>query len=259
MNDIRLAFRLMGKNATFSIVVAAILALCIGANTAVLSVVNAAMVKPLPYADSGRLVHVVSIYADGEPETSVDGVTWELVRDRVPALEIALYGGFGGGVNMGVNGSGVLVHQQRVSAGFFHVLGVVTEAGREFSAEEDRPGGPQAVILSHALFERFFGRDYGAIGRTILLRGEPYTIAGVIPAGFRWEGDADLWTPLRPSTTGEGGGSNYGMIARLRAGATFAEANAQLALLTDEVRARLLWTQLRRACWNREPPGRRHH
>jgi predicted permease len=240
MHDLRYALRLIAKNWTFSLTVILILALCIGANTAVLSVVNAAMVKPLDYPDPGRLGHVVSTYAHGDGfETSVDGVTWELVRDRVPSLEIALYGGgFGDGVNMGVNGRGVFVHQQRVSAGFFHVLGIAPLAGREFTADEDREGGAPAVILSHPLWMRYFAGDYSAIGRAILLRGEPYTVVAVMPAGFEFDSEADLWAPLRPSTHGEGGGSNYGMIARLRPGASFQQASSQLALLTDEVRAR---------------------
>ena len=240
MHDLRYALRLIAKNWTFSLTVILILALCIGANTAVLSVVNTAMVKPLDYPDPGRLAHVVSTYSHGDGfETSVDGVTWELVRDRVPSLDIGMYGGgFGSGVNMGVNGSGVFVHQQRVSSGFFRVLGVAPEAGREFIPDEDREGGAPAVILSHALWKRYFAGDYAAIGRAILLRGEPYTIVGIMPAGFRFDAEADVWTPLRPSTKGEGGGSNYGMIARFRPGATIQQSASQLALLTDEVRAR---------------------
>jgi predicted permease len=238
MHDLRYALRLIARNWTFSATVILILALCIGANTAVLSVVNAAMVRPLPYPQPERLGHVVSIYPHGDPfETSVDGVTWELVRDRVPSLEIALYGGaFGDQVNMGVSGNGILVHQQRVSAGYFHVLGIAPDSGREFSADEDRDGGPAAVILSHATWKRYFGGDRGVIGRGTLLKGEPYTVVGVMPEQF--ESEADVWTPLRPSTKGEGGGSNYGMIARLRPGATFAEARSQLALLTEDVRKR---------------------
>lgn len=240
MHDFRYALRLIAKNWTFSIPVIVILALCVGANTAVLSVVDAAMVKALAYPQPERLVHVVSIYSHGEPfETSVDGVTWELVRDRVPSLELAMYGeGFGDEVNMGVNGSGVLVHQGRVTAGFFHVLGVAPEMGREFSQDEDREGGPVAVMVSHSLWQKYLGGDRGVVGKTILLRGEPHTIIGVMPDGSQMIDEGDVWTALRPSTKGEGSGSNYGMIARLKPGATMAEARAQLALLTDEVRAR---------------------
>jgi predicted permease len=240
MHDLRYAIRLLARNWTFTLTVTLILALCIGANTAVLSVVNAAMVKPLAYPDPGRLAQVVRMYTRGGDafQTNVDGYVWELVRDRVPALEIALFRRTASSVNLGLNGNGVLVRQQRVSAGFFHVLGVAPAAGREFSREEDRDGGPPAVIISHGLWKRYFSGDPGVIGRAILLRGEPYTIVGVMPAGFEWQDQADLWTALRPSTKGEGSGTNYEMIARLRPGVSWQQAQAELALLTHEVRAR---------------------
>src|SRR5271170_104427 len=239
MHDLRYAFRLICQNWAFSLTVIVILALCIGANTAVLSVVNAAMVRPLPYPDPGRLGAVVAIFPHGDNpfENSVDGVSWELVRDRVPSLDAAVYGGsFGNGVNLGVNGSGAFVHQARVSAGFFRVLGIAPLIGREFSADEDRDGGAPVVILSHAVWTKYFNGDGNIVGRGIHLRGEPYTVIGVMPAGFRFEEEADLWTPLRPSPKGEGSGSNYGMIARLKDGANWEQARSQMALLTDDVR-----------------------
>jgi predicted permease len=239
MHDLRYAFRLIRQNWAFSLTVIVILALCIGANTAVLSVVNAAIVRPLPYPDPARLGAVIAIFPHGDNpfENSVDGVSWELVRDRVPSLDGAVYGGsFGNGVNLGVNGSGAFVHQARVSAGFFRVLGIAPLIGREFIADEDRDGGAPVVILSHAVWKKYFNGDRDIVGRGIHLRGEPYTVIGVMPAGFRFEEDADLWTPLRPSPKGEGGGSNYGMIARLKPGATWEQARSQMALLTDDVR-----------------------
>lgn len=239
MHDLRYAFRLIRQNWALSLTVIVILALCIGANTAVLSVVNAAMVRPLPYPDPARLGAVVAIFPHGgNPfENSVDGVSWELVRDRVPSLDAAVYGtDFGNGVNLGVNGSGAFVHQERVSAGFFRVLGIAPLIGREFIADEDRDGGAPVVILSNAVWEKYFNGDRDIVGRGIHLRGEPYTVIGVMPAGFRFQEDADLWTPLRPSPQGEGSGSNYGMIARLKPDATWEQARSQMALLTDDVR-----------------------
>lgn len=237
MHDIRYALRQIPQNWGFSLTVILILALCIGANTAVLSVVNAAMVRPLPYPEPDRLGAVVVAERSGNPfGNSVDGTAFELVRDRVPALEGAAYGGgFGNGVNLGVNGSGAFVHQARVSSGFFRVIGIAPLIGREFSADEDREGGAPVVILSHASWQKYFGSDRQIIGRGIFLRGEPYTVIGVMPAGFRFNENADLWTPLKPSRKGEGAGSNYGMLARLRPGASWQEAKAQLALLTADV------------------------
>jgi predicted permease len=234
MHDIRYAFRLIRQNWGFSLTVIAILALCIGANTAVLSVVNAAIVRPLPYPDPARLGAVVSIYP-GEVDNSIDGQTWELVRDRAPSLDGAVYAGTAG-VNMGVNGAGTYVIQQRVASGFFRVLGVAPLIGREFNAEEDRENGPPAVILSHALWTKYFNSDPSIAGRGILLRGESYTVVGVMPASFQSDVSADLWNPIKPSTKGEGGGTNYGLIARLKPGASWAEASGQLNALVPELK-----------------------
>jgi predicted permease len=121
------------------------------------------------------------------------------------------------------------VNQQRVSAGFFSVLGVRPAVGREFTIDEDRPGGPAAAVLSHSLWTRLFNGDPAAIGRAITLRGEPHTIVGVMPQGFGRGDRVDVWTPLRPCRTCEGGGQNYGIIARLRPGVTWAQADTEVA------------------------------
>lgn len=238
MHDLRYAFRLIRQNWGFSLTVIAILALCIGANTAVLAVVNGAMVRPLPYPEPGRLAELVRVYDnDGVSNSynSHDGRTWEAVRDRVSSLKAAVFSGVTG-VNLGVEGSGVYVQQQRVSAGFFAILGVHPLIGREFIPDEDHAGGAQVVILSHALWHRYFHNDPAVIGRDVVLRGEPYTIVGVMPAGFRTDSKADLWTPIRPSTKGEGGGSNYDLIARLQPGATWQQVSAQLAALVPDLK-----------------------
>jgi predicted permease len=244
MHDLRYAFRLIRQNWGFSLTVIAILALCIGANTAVLAVVNGAMVRPLPYPQPERLAQVVLIFQHqgaSETDDSHDGRTWEVIRDRVPSLDAAVYSDWATGVNLGVEGSGVYVRQQRVSAGFFRVLGVHPAMGREFTADEDRAGGPAAVMLSHALWHKYFHGDAGVIGRSVILRGEPFTVVGVMPAGFRSDTKADLWTPIRPSTTGEGGGSNYGILARLKSDASWPQASAQLAPLMQELKKGHSW------------------
>lgn len=236
MQDVRFAFRLIGQNWAFSLTVIAILALCIGANTAVLSVVNTAIVQPLGYPEPDRLAQVVAIYRGENLDDSHDGTTWETIRDRASSIEAACYGTGWTGVNMGVNGSGVYVKVQRVSTKFFDVLGIAPEIGREISAEEDRAGGPAVVVLSNALWKKYFNGDPGIVGRAILLRGEPHTVVAVMPARFRSNTDAELWTPLRPSRKGEGGGTNYGIIARLRPGATWVQASSQLASLVPELK-----------------------
>jgi predicted permease len=239
MHDLRYAFRLIRQNWGFSLTVIAILALCIGANTAVLAVVNGAMLRPLPYPEPDRLTQIVAkFFREGKESTvdNIDGTIWEAIRDHATALDAAVFSDGSGGVNFGVNGSGVYVKQQRVSTGFFRVLGVAPMIGREFTAEEDRSGGPAAVILSHALWQKYFHRDPSVAGRGILLRGEPYTVVGIMPAGFQSDAKADLWTPLRPSRTGEGAGTNYASIARIKPGATWQQASGELAAITEDLK-----------------------
>ena len=123
-----------------------------------------------------------------------------------------------------------------MSTGFFSVLGVSMLAGREFTADEDRAGGPPAVVLSAELWRSAFGGDPSAVGRAITLRGEPYTVVGIMPEGFQTGSRADLWTPLRPSTTGEGGGTNYEVLVGLRDDSSRPAVNAQLASVAEELK-----------------------
>lgn len=239
MHDLRYAFRLIRQNWGFSLTVVAILALCIGANTAVLAVVNGAMRRPLPFPEPDRLAQVVAVFRHegaSSADDSHDGRTWFAIRDGVPSLDATVYSDWITGVNLGVSGNGVYVRQQRIAAGFFRVMGVAPMIGREFTPDEDRSGGGTAVILSHALWHKYFHDDASVIGRGVLLRGEPFTVVGVMPAGYRSDTKADLWTPLRPSTTGEGSGSNYVIAARIKHGATKEEAAAQLASLVPELK-----------------------
>lgn len=239
MGDLRYAFRLIRQNWAFSLTVIAILALCIGANTAVLAVVNGAMVRPLPYPEPGRLTSIVAIYRlEGKEATAnnFNGATWEAVRDHAPSLDAAVFSFRTSGINLGVNGSGVYVRQQRVSSGFFGVLGVAPMIGREFTREEDRTGGPPVAVLSHALWQRYFHGDPGVAGHGILLRGEPYTVVGIMPAGFDSGVKADIWTPIQPSRKGEGGGTNYHFLARLQPGATWQKASSQLGAITEDLK-----------------------
>src|ERR1700722_692897 len=239
MHDLRYAFRLIRQNWGFSLTVIAILALCIGANTAVLAVVNSAILRPLPYPEPEWLMQVVAIWRHegaSAAGNSHAGLTWFAVQDGVPSLDATVYSDWITGVNLGVAGNGVYVRQQRVSAGFFRVLGVAPMIGREFTPDEDRSGGAAAVILSHAVWHGYFQDDTNVIGGGVILRGEPLTVVGVMPAGFRSDTKADLWTPLRPSTIGEVGGSNYSIVARIKNGANRQQASAQLQSLVPELK-----------------------
>ncbi|MBX9602601.1 MAG: ADOP family duplicated permease [Bryobacteraceae bacterium] len=244
LRDLRYAARLLWNSKGYAFFAIAILGLCLGANTAILSIGSAMFLRPLPYPEPERLLQVVTNFraggAAGQRE-SQDGSAWEAIRDSATALDAAVFSDWTTGVNFSAGKTPGYVQQQRVSAGFFRVLGVAPALGREFDPTEDREGGPRAVILSHGLWKSTLGGDSGVVGRAVLLRGEPYTVVGVMPAGFRSSAPADLWTPLKPNTKGEGSGSNYAIVSRLKPGATLAQAEGQLAGITaDLVRARAL-------------------
>ena len=229
--DLRYALRMLGRAPSFSAIVILTLALCIGANTAIFSVIDATLLRPLPYPEPDRLAGIVTHFrhhAEEGDQRGQTGATWELIRDHATDLDAAVYSDGAGGVNFASGGTAQYVQQQRVGAGFFRVLGASPLIGREFTPDEDRPGGPAVVVLSHSFWNRVFHKDPSAVGRTINLRGEPYTVIGVMPENFRSDAAADVWAPLRPSTTGEGGGMNYGILARLKPGVTWTQADSQM-------------------------------
>jgi predicted permease len=233
--DWRYALRMLRRTPMFTATAVLTLALVIGACAAVFSLADAILLRPLPYPSPERLAYLerwTSSPAGEYAAISHDGLTWEMVRDRVPSLDVAAYGAsFGGGVNLVVGDAAALVRQQRVSRGYFAVLGVQPRTGRAFSDEEDRAGGPQVVILSDRLWRAMFAANPSIVGTRVLLRGEPYEVVGVMPPDFVNIAEVDVWTPLRASQTGEGAGTNLGVIVRLAPGATEEQARAELAAL----------------------------
>jgi putative ABC transport system permease protein len=243
MRDVRYALRVLRKAPVFTVAAVTTLALAIGINTAVFSLVHGVLFAPLPYPHPEDLQLVSRVMSGPTPtqDQSVDGRTWELVRDHVTSGDRAPFSTWTTGVNLVLRDRGGAeaaryVQQQRVGAGFFRVLGVAPLLGRELTRDEDRPGGPSAVVISAPLWREAFAANPSIIGQSIFLRGEPYTVIGVMPDGFNSGVKADLWTALRPSTKGEGGGENYGIL--LRAGdATRAQAFGEVAAVGNELRS----------------------
>jgi predicted permease len=237
-NDTRFAFRQLRKSPAFTLVVLATLGLCIGANTAIYSVLDAVLLRSVPYPEPDRLAVVTSdlLYNNGklERDTSQSGYQYEAVRDGAPGVDVAAYAGYNG-ANFAGQGHLEYIQQQRVSAGYFRVLGVLPQYGREFTRTEDVAGGPALAILSYNFWQRVFQGDAAALGRAINLRGEPYTVIGIMPKDFRVEAPIDVWTPLHPSPRGEGGGNNYGVIARIKAGVTWDQAEQQLRAISPGI------------------------
>ena len=236
--EIRYAARQVLKSPGFSLTVLATLALCIGVNTAIFSVLDAVLLRPMPYPQPERLALVVTADRTRPPEeadTSQTGALYEAVRDHARGLDCAAYS-WPGGANFAADGRLEYIQQQRVASGFFRVLGVAPRMGREFTRTEDVPGGPALAVLSQEFWQRVFNADPGILGRAIDLKGEPHTVIGIMPAGFRTTAPVDVWTPLRPSRNGEGSGSNYGVVARLRAGVSWSAAGDELRALSAVLR-----------------------
>jgi predicted permease len=227
---LRFAGRQLRRNPGFTVTVIITLALSVGANTAIFSLVNALMLKSLPYAHPERLGTIyarVTGPASSDGLAGIDGERWELLRDGVPALISAVSGSISG-VNLQAGSRAQYVHDARVSAHYFDVLALPPIMGRNFSEDEDRPHGPKAAILSYNVWRNLLGADPSILGQSILLRSEPYTVVGVLPPGATTPSNADVYTALQPSREGEGEGTNFEVITRLRNAATWQEANAEI-------------------------------
>ncbi len=229
--NLKFAIRQLSRNPGFTMTVVLTLALSIGANTAIFSIVNALMLKSLPYWHPERMgtIYTRIIGPEASDERHhVDGEQWVLLRDNVPALISAVSGIRPSGVNLEAGSHVQYVHNARISAHYFDVLGVQPVVGRNFSEIEDQPHGPRTTVLSYSLWRNAFASDHNIPGRSILLKGEPYTVIGVLPDGATTPLNADLYTALQATVDGEGGGTNFEAITRLRDGATWQEADAEI-------------------------------
>ena len=227
---LRLAARQLWHNPGFTLTVILTLALSIGANTAIFSLVNALMLKNLPYSHPERIGTVytrVTGSRASDERHGLDGEQWELLRDGVPAL-ISAVSGSSSGINLQAASGVQYVHDGRVSAHYFDVLALHPLMGRNFSEDEDRPHGAKVAILTYKLWRNLLGGERGILGQTILLKGEPYTVVGVLPQAITTPLNADLYTALQPSREGEGSGTNFDVITRLRDDATWPEADAEI-------------------------------
>ena len=228
--DLHFAVRQLRRNPGFTVTVIVTLALAIGANTAIFSVVNALLLTSLPYAHPERLGTIYTRITGSQVSDErhhLNGEQWELLRDNAPSLVSAI-SSVTSGVNLRAGSRVQYVRDGRVSARYFEVLGIQPIIGRSFSVDEDRPHGPKVAILSYGLWRNLFDSDANILGRAVFLRGEPYTAIGVLPQGATTPLNADVYTSLQPSREGEGGGTNFDVITRLKDSASWQQADAEI-------------------------------
>src|SRR5437660_698441 len=229
--DIRYGLRQLRNNPGFTAIVVFTLALAIGVNTAIFSIVDALMLRSLPYSHPDRIGTIFTRISGpilSDERHHIDGEQWELLRDEVPALISAVSGTRTSGVNLEAASHVQYVQAGRVSEHYLDVLSIDPVMGRNFSHTEDLPHAPKTAILSYGLWRKAFDADPHVVGRSVLLRGEPYTVIGVLPEDATTPLNADVYTALQPTRQGEGGGTNFDCVTRLRDGATWPEADSQI-------------------------------
>jgi predicted permease len=237
LQDARVGLRHLARERGFAVTAALTLSLCLGANTAIFSVVNAVVLRPLPVAGPERLVTMWNAYPGAGVGGDVRGDNGapdfydrRAMKDVFEELAAYRYEG----LSIEIDGIPQLVDGRRVTPSFFVLTRTRAALGRVFSEEEGEPGQDQVVVLSHGLWQTLFAGDPGAIGRDLRIDGRPRTIVGILPADFAFPDDgARLWTPLSftPEQRQEYHSNSYDMVARLRDGVTIEVAQQRIDAL----------------------------
>jgi putative ABC transport system permease protein len=223
--DIRYGLRQLRHNPGFTIVAVLTLALGIGANTAIFSVVNAVLLQPLPYPDSGRIVNIAR---KGGTDTVPMFTYWQ---ENNPGFDdLAAYADLGyAEANLTGGDRPELVQTRKVSLNYFRLFGANPILGRTFTAQEDRPGGPRVMVMSFGLWQQRFGGDASILGKEIALGGATYTVIGVLSPAFRPYPPADAWIPLQADVNSTNQAHVLMVSGRLPPGVTLAQANSWMS------------------------------
>ena len=236
-SDVKYAVRMWSRSPGFVAVATLTLALGIGANTTMFTIVNATLLRPLPLPEAGRLM--VLWQSQIKDPTDYNIVSLPNYRDWLARstsfANIALFDSAGRGYNLTSNGEPEQVSGLRVTASFFKVLGVAPMLGRTFLPEEEDAGRDRVVVLSYGLWMRRYGADRSLVGKTISIDGQAYVVAGVMPATFQfqfWSGERQLWVPAGWTLGDQERGSNsFIAIARLKPGVTFQRASSEMDVI----------------------------
>ena len=234
--DIRFAVRMLLKNWSVTAIIVVVLALGIGANTAIFSVVNAALLRPLPYADPDKLVRLT----EDSPNVPQMSISYPNLLDWREQNKV--FTGIAGmqfrSLNLTGNNEPERLAGRAVSANLFDVLGVKPAFGRSFVSEEDRPGANPVCIISNGLWQRRFGSDAGLVGKQITLSGTSYTVIGVLPASYAYGTPTDVFVPLGLSADEMKERSSHPgiyAVARLKPGVTVEQARAELVAIAERI------------------------
>ncbi len=241
LQDLKYAIRMLAKSPGFTAVVILTLALGIGANTAIFSLVNTVLLRPLPFPEPQKVVTLGIEDSGGGFSDDVESLQYVYWRDHSQAIDsVAAVFGSMGGFNLVGNSGPVHVRGSKVTRQFFSAVGIQPMLGRGFLPEEDRPGGQPVVVLSYGLWNSAFGGDPNVIGRSATLNGIPYNIVGVLPANFSFDtgesfdANPEVLLPLQLSSAPRDRGTNYELIARLKPGVTLAAAQSDADRLATE-------------------------
>jgi putative ABC transport system permease protein len=234
--DIRQSLRILRKSPGFTVVAVAALALGIGGNAGIVSVVDRVLLQPLPYPEPDRLVRLSRKYDQNEGGDSNSIPKFMAWRENNVFSVMALYDQGGPGLNLGTGDRPVQVKGVHISADYFKVFGAGAMLGRTFIASEDLPNGPKAAILSEHLWKTRFGADPRILSRTATLNGESYPVVGIIPDSFKADPPADVWIALQADPNSTNQGHYLQAAARLRPGVTLQQARGEMKLAGERFR-----------------------
>jgi len=234
--DFRFALRSLTKTPAFTAITILVIAVGIGVNTAVFSVIDTVLLRPLTYPDPQALVQLVNTSPQGSfPGASIP--RFNLWRRQTAIFQQVAADDFGGaGLNITGSDHPQQVQGNHVSADYFGMYGAPIAAGRTFTAAEDSPNGGRVTVLSFGLWKGRYGANPDIVGSSIQLDGQPYLVVGVIGPGFVTETPADLWVPYQFDLNSQDMVQFFTVSARLRPGVTIPQANAQLRLAADQFR-----------------------
>ncbi len=234
--DLRYAFRMLWKNPGFTAIAVIALALGIGANTAIFTVVDGVLLQPLPYPEPDRIMRLGRLFPGNQYQFSNSIPKYMAWRQNHVFDATALYSQSTPGMNLGSKEHPEQVKAAQVSHGYFRVFGTAPLFGRTFTPEEDLPKGPAEVVLSYQLWQSRFAGDRSIVGRTIPLNNEPRTVIGVLPRSFQPDPPVDLWLPLQADPHSTNQGHYLAAAGRLKPGVTIAAAQAEMKIVGEQFR-----------------------